>query len=259
MRKYTLNYLTRKSHRYLGLILGVQFLMWTLGGLYFSWNDIDDVHGDHLLNDRKYLPGKMKLISPETILETINKNEPVDSIINIQLVEIHEKPVYQFRYFTNNTYNRPSGTPISKVQLADAETGTLISPLSETDAIKIAQRKVKDSEELEKVEYLTSVGNHHEYREKPLPAWAVTFKSPSNTTAYIAAELGTFQSVRHDQWRIFDFLWMLHTMDYQGRDNFGNILLKAFSIFGLITIISGFILFFVSSPTFRKFSRRSKR
>ena len=41
---------TRKTHRYLGLFIGVQFLFWTIGGLYFSWNDMDDVHGETLLD-----------------------------------------------------------------------------------------------------------------------------------------------------------------------------------------------------------------
>jgi hypothetical protein len=41
-------------------------------------------------------------------------------------------------------------------------------------------------------------------------------------------------------------------MDYEGRDNFGNILLRAFSIFGLVTVISGFLLYFSSSKIFRK-------
>jgi hypothetical protein len=43
-------------------------------------------------------------------------------------------------------------------------------------------------------------------------------------------------------------------MDYQGRDNFGNILLRAFSIFGLFTVASGFVLFFVSSKWGKKIS-----
>ena len=41
---------TRKVHRYLGLFIGVQFLFWTLGGLYFSWNNMNDVHGKTLLD-----------------------------------------------------------------------------------------------------------------------------------------------------------------------------------------------------------------
>jgi uncharacterized iron-regulated membrane protein len=68
----------------------------------------------------------------------------------------------------------------------------------------------------------------------------------------VASELGTVQKFRNDKWRVFDFLWMLHTMDYNGRDNFGNILLRAFSIFGLVTVLSGFLLYFTSSKRFRK-------
>ena len=40
----------RKIHRYLGLFLGIQFLLWTISGLYFSWTDIDEIHGDHFKN-----------------------------------------------------------------------------------------------------------------------------------------------------------------------------------------------------------------
>jgi len=47
------NYNIRKTHRYLGVFIGIQFLFWTLGGLYFSWNNMNDVHGETLLNKKK--------------------------------------------------------------------------------------------------------------------------------------------------------------------------------------------------------------
>jgi hypothetical protein len=97
-----------------------------------------------------------------------------------------------------------------------------------------------------------SIQCHHEYRENPLPAYAVTFDDQTNTTVYVASELGTVQKFRNNGWRVFDFLWMLHTMDYKGRDYLANVLLRTFSIAGLITIISGFALFFVSFKGFRK-------
>jgi len=50
----------------------------------------------------------------------------------------------------------------------------------------------------------------------------------------------------------FDFLWMMHTMDYEGKDNFGNVLLRSFSIFGLVTVISRFALFFASMKCRKK-------
>ena len=105
---------------------------------------------------------------------------------------------------------------------------------------------------IERVEYLTSTNGHHEYREKPLPAYAITLQQPAHATVYVAAQLGTVQSVRTDPWRIFDVLWMLHTMDYEGRDNINNGILRAFSVLGLLTISSGFALYFISSPWFRR-------
>ena len=47
----------RKTHRYLGLFLGIQFLCWTSSGIYFSWTDIDNIHGDHFKNT-EYQPAE---------------------------------------------------------------------------------------------------------------------------------------------------------------------------------------------------------
>ncbi|MCX2740838.1 PepSY domain-containing protein [Pontibacter anaerobius] len=260
-------YYIRKSHRYLGLILGVQFLFWTLGGLYFSWNDIDEVHGDHLRSEKQYFSSTMQMVSPQVVLEKLEANSAVDSVLSVQLIEIAGEPTYQVRYFSGAMDHSeheagghmPSHTSNVKVQLANAGTGEFVSPLSEDEAVVVAKRQMADPVKVEKVEYLTEVGSHHEYREKPLPAWAVSFSQPDKCTVYVSAELGTFQAIRHDQWRVFDFLWMLHTMDYAGRDNFGNVLLKAFSIFGLLTILSGFVLYYMSSPSVRKGKKRMQR
>ncbi|WP_192823889.1 PepSY domain-containing protein [Rufibacter sp. LB8] len=256
------HYYIRKLHRYLGLILGVQFLFWTLGGLYFSWNNIDEVHGDQLRKEKRFLPANLNLVSPQVALQELKKTATVDSIKAIQLIEILGVPTYQMSYFTK-TEDVKKGLGLSgahggghagggsKTRLANAETGQLRSALGKDEAVQLAQYNVVEPALVGKVEYLTEVGSHHEYREKPLPAWAITFKQPS-CTVYISAEYGTFQAIRHNQWRVFDFLWMLHTMDFQGRDNFGNLLLKVFSVLGLVTVLSGFALYFVSSPTFRK-------
>jgi hypothetical protein len=117
--------------------------------------------------------------------------------------------------------------------------------------VQIAKDNVLSTAEVANIELLKNTDNHHEYRERPLPAYAVTFKNP-DCTVYVSVERGTYQTIRHDQWRAFDFLWMFHTMDYAGRDNFNNWLLKALSLFGLLTVISGFVLFFISSRTLKK-------
>jgi O-antigen/teichoic acid export membrane protein len=41
-------------------------------------------------------------------------------------------------------------------------------------------------------------------------------------------------------------------MDYNTRDDFNTTLLRAFSLMGLITVLSGFVLWYISSPTLRR-------
>jgi hypothetical protein len=48
-------------------------------------------------------------------------------------------------------------------------------------------------------------------------------------------------------------------MDYAGRNNFNNWLLRAFSVFGLFTVLSGFTLYSVSSKTFIETASKLKK
>ncbi len=224
-------YQIRKIHRYLGLLLGFQFLMWTLGGLYFSWSDIDEIHGDHERKPPKLLRTDYGLVSPQVVLDKLRHKSPLMAVISLQVIELLGQPVYQISY-----HDQADIRTVKQVQLADAVTGNLRSPISKDEAIAIAQNAFDGVADVEKVEFLTAANAHHEYRKSPLPAYAVSFNHPSRTTVYVAAQLGTVQKFRNEKWRKFDFLWMLHTMDYSSRDNFGNLLLRVFSIFGLIMI-----------------------
>lgn len=241
------HYYIRRTHRYLGLILGIQFLLWTIGGLYFSWSNIDDVHGDFQKRNAPLLSSDISLVSPTKVLESIKKVHKIDSVISLQLIEILGRPFYQVRVISaiqNKSGNQHEMMVIT--HLANAETGQLRGPLNKEEAAEVAKMRFNGESKVKEIEYLTTTNGHHEYRESPLPAYAISFEHPTKTTVYVASELGTVQKFRNNKWRLFDFLWMMHTMDYKGRDNFGNILLRLFSIFGLITVMSGFALYFVS-------------
>ena len=229
----------RGVHRWMGFILGIQFLLWTVGGLYFSWSDMDEVKDDHHKAHIHHIESDIKLANPQDIIQKIKLKDTVNYLFDIRLIQVLGKPVYQIFYSKEDDRGE-------KVQLANAETGELRGALTKQEATEVAQTNFADDAKVKQVEYLTTTNGHHEYRESPLPAYAVTFEHPSKTTVYVSSKLGTVQKFRNNKWRIFDFLWMMHTMDYQTRDNLSNWLLRAFSIFGLLTISSGFILFFVS-------------
>jgi hypothetical protein len=224
----------RKAHRYLGLFLGIQFLCWTCSGIYFSWTDIDKIHGDHFKNTEYQPKAFANLISPSQL----NVSGGVNTIA---LRDIGDSPYYW----------------INKEQLYDALDGSLKTKITQEEALYIATLHMQSGLVVENIEQINEAGKHHEYREKLLPAYVISYQSDEALKAYVSIKDGKFQTVRHRDWRWFDFLWMTHTMDYDTRDNFNTIILRAFSLLGLITVLSGFLLWFTSSPTIRKLLKLS--
>ncbi|MFY7672361.1 PepSY domain-containing protein [Tenacibaculum sp. MEBiC06402] len=226
----------RKAHRYLGLFLGVQFLLWTISGLYFSWTDIDEIHGDHFKN-LNYQPQAFdSLISPSQL-------QISEGIKTIELRDINNTPHYW----------------INKSHLYNAFNGNKKEGITKDEALYISKNNMKSDLEVASIELIKEVGKHHEYREKLLPAYVISYETSESVKAYVSLVDGKFQTVRHQSWRWFDFLWMTHTMDYEGRDDFNTTILRVFSLLGLITVLSGFLLWYTSSPTVRKLVQRKNK
>jgi hypothetical protein len=242
MKKSIIHRWARKVHRYFGIFIGVQFLAWTIGGLYFSWTKIDEIRGDNLKAPITYLTIEKNNAALDILIDSLRTTMPNIAIKNIQLVDILGKSYYQIQV----------DKPKKQVLLFDMKHLQRKTPLNEQEAVSVALKGLNAPSKVIKTEYLNTTNGHHEYREKPLPAFAVTFDKPSSTTVYVSTELGTIQSFRNNNWRVFDFLWMLHTMDYQERDNINNWILRIFSILGLITLLSGFLLYVLTSKFYKK-------
>ena len=76
-------YRARQIHRWLGLFIGIQFIAWTVGGLYFSWTDLDEIHGDHLQNPSPFVAADAEWASPSLALNAIRARESVDSVAGL--------------------------------------------------------------------------------------------------------------------------------------------------------------------------------
>ena len=226
----------RKTHRYLGLFIGIQFLLWTISGLYFSWTNIDDIHGDQFRNLQYQPKAFQSLISPSQL----------DVPLGIKTIEIRD--INGIPYYW-----------INQIQLYNALNGELKEGITETEALYVANRFMDSSLKVTNVVRINEVDKKHEYREKLLPAYVISYNNDKALKSYVSVNDGNFQTVRHRSWRWFDFLWMTHTMDYEGRDDFNNIILRAFSLLGLITVLSGFLLWYTSSPTIRKINKKKRK
>lgn len=74
------------------------------------------------------------------------------------------------------------------------------------------------------------------------PAWQVMFDDDARF--YIDADTGELLSVRTKFWRAFDFMWGLHIMDLQTREDTSHPILIGSAVLALLGSILGFVMLF---------------
>ena len=88
MAKITL----RKLHRYISLLIAVQLLLWTVSGIYFSFNKIENVRGEQYRISRKedQIAKKPRLekLDFESAMQIVEER----TILRPQTLEFIEKP-----------------------------------------------------------------------------------------------------------------------------------------------------------------------
>jgi uncharacterized iron-regulated membrane protein len=219
--------LLRKVHRWLGLFAGIQLFAWTISGLYFTLIPIDEIRGDHLLVN--------ELESPlASDFDLISQSE-----LTALYPELNEARLEDFQFLVTNN------VPVYLVGETrfDAQTGDKLESVSESEALQIVSART--GLQSESVTFIDEVETGSEYRGGDLPAWKIEI-AEENAAIYVSASSGKIRAVRTTSWRLFDFLWSLHIMDYDERDDFNHPLLIFMATLGVITVFSGLFLFFVT-------------
>lgn len=217
----------RKYHKWLALIIGVQALIWVVSGLYMTAVHIDFVHGDHLVKPQKKIvlsgfnirPLPAKLLSSKKSETTVHL-----SILN-------GTPVYLIK-------NK------NKVVRINAVTQKIMPPPDTANIKQIASSYYAGKNKIVDIQLLPRYPSELGGSKKPI--WQVQYDDWLDSTLYILPETGQLRSKRSDLWRWFDFLWMLHIMDYSDRVDTNNTLLRFASATGLLMALCGFGLLFYS-------------
>ena len=206
----------RFFHKYLSLIISIQLLLWTVSGIYFAFNKIELVRGEQYLLENQ--------------AEDLNLEEVEITFTAKNLSFIKRLDMWIIKAETD------SGLIYSDLS------GIKLEALDEEGAKEVVKRKTNlrplEAFRIDKQE------KRAEYRGRDLPLYKVTTSASDGINVYVDAFSGAVTAIRSDSWRIWDFLWGAHIIDYRERDNINNFLLKFFSILALISALSGIALFF---------------
>lgn len=224
--------LARRTHKWLALVVGVQALIWTLSGLYMTAVHIDIIHGDHFIRHSEPRP-----VDPASLIDPVAAARAVPDAEGLRLHWLLDRPTY--------IVSAAEG-PV----LIDAETGQRLSPPGEQQIRQLANHWFTGDEKLVKLALIKEVPG--EIRGRKAPLWRADFGGWNKPTLYFSVQTGELLSRRHELWRVFDFVWMLHIMDYDTRDDVNNTLLRVFTWAAVAMALSGAWLLFYSFPRRRR-------
>lgn len=211
-------------HKWLGLVVFAQLVVWTGTGLFFVAVHLSDVRADYLIHPTGHATPvdmrRVKITSADA-LKAVAEDRPY----TVTLKTLAGMPVYEV--------NAEIGT-----FLVSAETGERLI-IDEAMARKIAAAAwvnptpIRVMEDLEKAPRESTVGGE---------VWAAHFEGEGDPTLYISAVTGKTSNPRTDLWRTYDFLYGLHLMDYSEHENFNTPWMLAAAILALSTVLFGIAL-----------------
>ena len=222
--------LFRKLHKWIGLAIGIQVAIWMLSGLTMGLLDHEQVQGHHnqaMPEVRPLAELAADIIDVATIL---NRLPTGTQVRDIRLHSLLGRPVYRV-------------TTASEKSLFDAASGSRV----EIDAPRARAIALEDYSGQGSVSAVASLeAPSMEVRRHAGNVWRVDFDDSDETSLYISGQDGAILERRNATWRLFDIFWMLHIMDYQGRENFNNALAIIFSLTAAWLSITGVLLLFES-------------
>ena len=227
-----------RTHKWLALFIGAQLLIWFASGALMSFLPIDKVRGEHLV-DREavtVIPAGSGFADPAMI--GVRAGAPLKTIT------WHMVGARQVAEVTTT----------NGITLFDAQTGERLPPIGAVEATGIARSSWKSS--VKPGSTVSRVTEESPEYRGALPAWRVAFADRDETSVFVAADTGRITAVRTGTWRLYDFFWSLHIMDWKNHEDFNTWWLLGFAIGGLALGLAGTILMFMRWPIRR--TRRNK-
>lgn len=229
-RRTRIHLAASRVHKWLALVVGAQLLIWFASGVIMSFLPIEKVRGEHLVEREASaaIPPNTQMVAWETLLT--KAGAPVEAVAWRML---DGRPIAEV-------------TTANGVRLFDVRTGDVLPSVDAAQATRIARAAWKGaSKPASQPSRVTS--ESPEYRGA-LPAWRIAFADPDSTSVFVSVDSGKITAVRTGTWRLYDFFWSLHIMDWKNHENFNSWWLLAFAIGGLTLGVAGTILLFMRWP-----------
>jgi len=213
-----------KIHKWLALLMAVQILLWFVSGLVMAVIPIERVRSEHAIAEVPPVP--------------VALDQAAAGLQRLAAAGVAPGEKVELRALLGSSVALI--VPLEgRPRLYDLATGRPLSPIPMTFAARIAEADHAGEARAVRIERIAA--NDSEYRGA-LPAWRVDFDDGAKRSLYVAADTGAVMARRSTLWRVYDFLWGLHIMDWRNHEDFNHPLLIAASVLALALTVAGIVL-----------------
>jgi hypothetical protein len=199
----------RRMHAWVGLIVGLQIILWTVSGGAMAFIDMQQVKG-----------GPRPEAPPPPALPAGGAWDKVRAGLgDAPVAALTVRPLLDRQVLEVGTGEG--------VRLFDAATGAPIQ-IDQRVAAAVAAAGHPEGAKITRIEPLREITPA--VRRHSLPIWRVDFADEAQSSYYVSAQTGKLLERRNDSWRWWDFFWMLHNMDYWERESFNHPLIVVAAI-----------------------------
>ena len=211
-----------RYHVWLGWLVGVPLLLWTLSGLVMVVRPIEAVRGSDLRIEQEAAPLPAGLASVAAFGAA---GQP--ALREVRIAMRDGRAVARVTYADDGQ------------ALFDASSGARLTPIGEDEARRIVRAQIRTAAArgaIAGASLFTAKDAPFDFR-KPMPAWQV--RLADGTHVYVGRDTAEIEAVRTRYWRFYDFMWGLHIMDLQTREDTHHPILVVFTaIAALATVLA---------------------
>ena len=210
----------RRWHMWLGWLVGVPVLFWTVSGFVMVARPIEEVRGTALLREFAPLVLAAPAVAPDL------QGLPVTSL------------TLEPRAAGPRWVIHLAGEP-ARSRLADPGTGRLLGPFGASEAQREVMARYTGKARVAAVNRVDPANPPIEIR-RAFDGWRVAMTD--GTHFYVDAGSGEIVARRTRFWRVYDFMWGIHIMDLQGRKQTHNPWVVTFSVLTLVMVLMALVL-----------------
>ncbi len=226
-----MNRLLYALHKWISAAAFVQLAIWTISGSVFAWVSQESIRSSPVEGAHRGVVAEAPAVTIARALEVAAAAGAGD----VERVELRGTPTGPYYVVRGQ----------AAAVRVDARSGEL-APVSGAEAETIARRDQPGSPAVRETT-LVQGSAPLEYRDCErtdcsLPAFRVALADAAGTAVYVDAATGDVTARRNDRWRLYDFFWALHIMDYRAREDFNHVLIRVAGLVAVATVLSGIVL-----------------